>query len=394
MSLPTGANANPAFGVGTSGTWANIPGRPDRRHQPCRRAPLPLRGRQPATTRTRACCTCARPGGSATSRASVVADLKQDGFIDYLWFTNYETADPAYSANSAADARPTASKYAYGQPARADDTHAAPDDPVPRRRRLRRPGAQQRPHADLRGDVREGVTSSSTHDPDLAATARGCAQPEVQGRRGPVYAAPIADAADQHRDEEGDAQRPAGRRPASRLPVHGPDDDHVRDRRRRAQDARALAVDQVHQRRAPPNGRRDQPAPSAAPRHRANGSSAAPTAPCSPVLERNLDLRAGRPGRRRRRRRTPRASRAAADFTCTSATTVKVKARDGNKLTTSPCPRAGRSRTARPSNAQYPYVTATAPRRCPGPGRGRLDLQALRLPRRRRLHQGHARAAR
>ena len=27
---------------------------------------------------------------------SIVADLKQDGFIDYLYFTNYETQDPAY----------------------------------------------------------------------------------------------------------------------------------------------------------------------------------------------------------------------------------------------------------------------------------------------------------
>ena len=27
---------------------------------------------------------------------SIVADLKQDGFIDYLYFTNYETPDPAY----------------------------------------------------------------------------------------------------------------------------------------------------------------------------------------------------------------------------------------------------------------------------------------------------------
>ena len=59
VSLPTGANANPAFGIGTTGTWANIPDDPSTRHRRAVARLVPLRGQQQATTQTRASCTCA-----------------------------------------------------------------------------------------------------------------------------------------------------------------------------------------------------------------------------------------------------------------------------------------------------------------------------------------------
>ena len=43
---------------------------------------------------------------------SIVADLKQDGFIDYLYFTNYETTDPGYAADDAAGFN-NCERYAY-----------------------------------------------------------------------------------------------------------------------------------------------------------------------------------------------------------------------------------------------------------------------------------------
>ena len=64
LSLPTGANANPAFGIGATGTWANIPDAARRRHRGAVARLVPLRGRATRTTRTRASCTCASPAGS------------------------------------------------------------------------------------------------------------------------------------------------------------------------------------------------------------------------------------------------------------------------------------------------------------------------------------------
>ncbi|MEO7897347.1 MAG: hypothetical protein ABIR65_08635 [Pseudolysinimonas sp.] len=101
LSLPTGTNANPAFGIGTAGTWANIPDEPvagvgvqspgwfryevsNKDYQDKGILHLRVTGRVGDVTR------------------SIVANLKQDGFIDYLYFTNYEATDPAYAANSLA----------------------------------------------------------------------------------------------------------------------------------------------------------------------------------------------------------------------------------------------------------------------------------------------------
>jgi hypothetical protein len=92
VSLPIGANANPAFGIGTSGTWATVASAAGAatsvatfryeidNHDYASKGVLHLRstGRVGNVTRT------------------VVADLKQKGFIDYVYFTNYETPDPSY----------------------------------------------------------------------------------------------------------------------------------------------------------------------------------------------------------------------------------------------------------------------------------------------------------
>lgn len=86
VTLPTGAAANPAFGVGTSGTWATVPGSGGKsqfRYE-VDNSKFYIDG----TLRIRA---TGRAGGDTRS---IVADIKQKGFIDFLYFTDYEVMDP------------------------------------------------------------------------------------------------------------------------------------------------------------------------------------------------------------------------------------------------------------------------------------------------------------
>jgi Tfp pilus assembly protein PilX len=86
LTLPTGTAANPAFGIDTSGTWALVPGSTpvasfryevdNSRYSTSGGIRIRATGRVGAVTR------------------SIVADLKQSGFIDYLYFTDYEVQDP------------------------------------------------------------------------------------------------------------------------------------------------------------------------------------------------------------------------------------------------------------------------------------------------------------
>jgi len=86
VTLPAGAATNPAFGIGASGTWATVPGSTptasfryevDNSHYS-----------ENGTIRIRS------TGRVGETTRSIVADLKQSGFIDYLFFTDYEVQDP------------------------------------------------------------------------------------------------------------------------------------------------------------------------------------------------------------------------------------------------------------------------------------------------------------
>ncbi|MEJ3404470.1 hypothetical protein WDJ51_06980 [Rathayibacter sp. YIM 133350] len=91
VSLPTGANANPAFGLGTGpNTWADIAGSANRasfryevdnsRYSSTGVIRIRSTGRVGQTTR------------------SVIVDLKQKGFIDFLYYTDLEVMDPQISS--------------------------------------------------------------------------------------------------------------------------------------------------------------------------------------------------------------------------------------------------------------------------------------------------------
>ena len=89
VTLPTGASANPAFGLGASGAWANIAGSGGAAQ--FRYEVDNSKYYSSGTLRLRA---TGRAGGETRS---LVADLRQRGFIDFLYFTNYEIIDPVIS---------------------------------------------------------------------------------------------------------------------------------------------------------------------------------------------------------------------------------------------------------------------------------------------------------
>ncbi|MCU1557990.1 MAG: hypothetical protein JWN09_1985 [Microbacteriaceae bacterium] len=94
LILPTAANqVNPAFGVGASGTWATVAG-----------SGGVARFRYEVDNSAYASSGVIRirsTGAVGNSTRSVVANLKQQGFLDFLYFTDYEIQDPGISNDPA-----------------------------------------------------------------------------------------------------------------------------------------------------------------------------------------------------------------------------------------------------------------------------------------------------
>jgi len=78
--------ANPAFGIGASGSWATVPG-----STPVASFRYEVDSSKYAANGTIRIRSTGRVGSITRS---VVADLKQSGFIDFLYFTDYEVQDP------------------------------------------------------------------------------------------------------------------------------------------------------------------------------------------------------------------------------------------------------------------------------------------------------------
>ena len=97
VSLPTGSQVNPAFGTGTTGTWAAVPssgGRASFRYEVDN-------SKFVATGALRIRST----GKVGSATRTVIADLRQKGFIDYLYFTDIESQDPTLTGKSNADCK-------------------------------------------------------------------------------------------------------------------------------------------------------------------------------------------------------------------------------------------------------------------------------------------------
>jgi type II secretory pathway pseudopilin PulG len=112
VTLPTGPTANAAFGVGTGGTWASVPGSDGTasfRYEI-----------DNSDYQTKGVLHLRSTGRVGNVTRSVVADLKQEGFIDYLYFTDYEVQDPAYSGVTTVDINNVSvcERYGYASPTR------------------------------------------------------------------------------------------------------------------------------------------------------------------------------------------------------------------------------------------------------------------------------------
>ena len=172
--LPTGANANPAFGVGASGTWASIPERPesDGQRLPSRcqfryevdnsdyqdKGILHLRST--GTGRRRDPLDRRRPQAGRVHRLPLLHQLR-------------DRRTPRYSAQPGGAARPSASAYAYAIPARARRTERLPARSSSRESTFSTARcAATTGMLHLRVDVREGRHHVEHHDADLTNGVR------------------------------------------------------------------------------------------------------------------------------------------------------------------------------------------------------------------------------
>ncbi|MWB99591.1 hypothetical protein [Agromyces seonyuensis] len=90
VSLPT-ASLNPAFGVTAGGTWASVPGAGNRSQ---------FRYEVDNTTYARTGVLRLRSTGKVGDvTRSIVANVKQQGFIDFVYYTDYEVIDPQWDTD-------------------------------------------------------------------------------------------------------------------------------------------------------------------------------------------------------------------------------------------------------------------------------------------------------
>ncbi len=92
LTLPAGSAANPAFDVSEGGTWATVPGSDGAAKF---RYEIDT-SRYPATGVIRIRST----GLVGDQTRSVIADLRQDGFSDFVYFTDFEVQDPLLTSGN------------------------------------------------------------------------------------------------------------------------------------------------------------------------------------------------------------------------------------------------------------------------------------------------------
>lgn len=110
ISLPAGAAANPAFGVGLTGSWASVPGSGGTasfRYE-VDVSEFDITGSMSLRS----------TGRVGTQTRTVIAELKVNSFLDYLYFTDYEVADPTGASAAVVH---DCTRYAYA--GRTDANH-------------------------------------------------------------------------------------------------------------------------------------------------------------------------------------------------------------------------------------------------------------------------------
>jgi Tfp pilus assembly protein PilX len=115
ISLPTGSSANPAFNITAAQSWAVVPGSGGKasfRYE--------IDNSQYGSTGVIRLRSTGKVGNETRS---VIADLKQNGFNDYVYYTNFEVQDPTISGESA-----SCGNYYWIRPASCQDIQFAPGD--------------------------------------------------------------------------------------------------------------------------------------------------------------------------------------------------------------------------------------------------------------------------
>lgn len=104
LTLPTGAAANPAFGLGATGPWASVAGSDGTASFRYEVNTAELDSSGSVSLRS--------TGRVGAQTRTVVAELRVNSFLDYLYFTDYEIADPTRNGSSA-DRIARCVKYAH-----------------------------------------------------------------------------------------------------------------------------------------------------------------------------------------------------------------------------------------------------------------------------------------
>lgn len=97
LTLPTGTQANSAFGIGTSGTWATVAGTGGTGQGPAAKYRYEVNTEDYFDTGIIQVRSTGLVNGVTRS---IIADLRQTGFIDFLYFTDFEIQDPEVSGES------------------------------------------------------------------------------------------------------------------------------------------------------------------------------------------------------------------------------------------------------------------------------------------------------
>lgn len=105
LALPTGSATNPAFGIGPTGSWATVPGSggtASYRYE--------VDNSNYWATGVLRLQSTGRVGNQVRS---TVVNLKQAGFIDFLYFTNYEVQDPDLTGMNGTNGQPNCAQYKW-----------------------------------------------------------------------------------------------------------------------------------------------------------------------------------------------------------------------------------------------------------------------------------------
>ncbi len=171
--LPTGTATNPAFGIGTTGTWATVPG-----STPTASFRYEVDNSKYADTGVIRIRSTGRVGNATRS---VVADLKQSGFIDFLYFTDYEVQDPELTGIANCDIHiwetPTRSSNCATIQFTATDTVEGP--------------LHSNDTLTICESTFAGKVTTSNPSLPIVRTPSGCGAATYGVGTGPVYQAPI-----------------------------------------------------------------------------------------------------------------------------------------------------------------------------------------------------------